>query len=52
MTNHDLWLERDDEPDEDEESTELDEPQGDYGGEEETGDYRSDEHERIVNQRY
>lgn len=50
MTAHDLWLEPDEEADED--SIELDEPQGDYGGDEETGDYRSDEHERIVNQHY
>jgi hypothetical protein len=50
MTAHDLWLEPEDEPDEEE--IELDEPQGDYGGDEETGDYRSDEHERILNQRY
>lgn len=54
MTAHDLWLE----PDDDDQKAcqkdfiELDEPEGDYGGDEEAGDSGSDEHERIINNNY
>lgn len=51
MTAHDLWLEPEEEP-EQQDFIDLDEPEGDYGGDEEFGDYRSDEYERIINQRY
>lgn len=49
MTAHDLWL---DPPEPDEFLIELDEPEGDYGQEDEEGDFRSDEIERTRDQRY
>lgn len=50
MTEHDLWLEPNE--DEDPDFIELSEPEGDYGGNEESGDYGSDEHDRIISNNY
>lgn len=49
MSAHDRML---DPPEDDDEFIELDEPAGDYGHPEEEGDFRSDEIERIRDQRY